>query len=30
MATYVHHTDEMAQEAIDLFEQIINKNATAL
>ena len=30
MGTYVHHTDEMAQEAIDLFEQIINKNATAL
>ena len=30
MGTYVHHTDEMAKEAIELFEQTINKNATAL
>lgn len=28
--TYVHHTDEMAQDTADLFEQIINRNATAL
>lgn len=28
--TYVHHADEMAQDTADLFEQIINRNATEL